>query len=125
MGRNLKLLKAVGDELRRIRNSKKLPIKEVAEHVGVSSMYISEIERNKKTPSDEVVKKLSEIYNVEEMDLFEGFNRIPESMHDEILSNSDLFNLLYELSTNPKITNDEKAKIYKDAYTSYVTMFKN
>lgn len=123
MKRNLNLLRTIGNELRNIREVKDISMKEVAEQAGVSQMYISEIERNKKSPSDELVKKLSDIYKIEEFDLFEGFERIPEVINEEILSNNGLFELLYKIANNPNIGSEEKENFYKQMNSVYDKMF--
>jgi transcriptional regulator with XRE-family HTH domain len=121
--RNLNLLKTIGNELRNIRKVKGINLKEVAEQAGVSTMYISEIERDKKAPSDEVIEKLSEIYKVNEIQLYEGFRRIPEVMFNEIINHSDLFEVIYKMATNPNITDEQKKEIYAEIKTKYDTMF--
>jgi transcriptional regulator with XRE-family HTH domain len=120
---HMKLIKTIGNELRNIRKVKGINLKEVAEHAGVSTMYISEIERDKKAPSDEVISKLSEIYKVNEVQLYEGFRRIPEEMFEEIVGSSVLFELLYLLSTNPSITEDQKLEFYNEIRQKYDKMF--
>lgn len=124
MKRKLKILQSIGNELREIRKEKNVHIKEIAEKAGVSQMYISEIERNRKIPSDEMVLKLSDIYEVDESDLFEGFKRIPEFMEDEILSSTVLFELLYSVSTND-IPKEERNKLYIEMKRLHDIMLKD
>jgi transcriptional regulator with XRE-family HTH domain len=123
--RSLKFLKSIGKELREIRNEKKMHIKDIAEKAGVSQMYISEIERDKKIPSDEVIFKLSEIYGVNASDLFEGFQRIPEAMEDEILSSTELFDVLYNVSTNKNIPEEVRKKLYFEIKALHDRMLKD
>jgi transcriptional regulator with XRE-family HTH domain len=117
------LLKTIGNELRNIRQGKDISLKEVAEKAGVSTMYISEIERDKKVPSDEVVYKLADIYKIEEKDLFEGFKRIPEFIVEEITNDKTLFEFLYEFSSNTKLTNEQKQDFYTEIRKLYDRMF--
>ncbi len=125
MNKKFSVLKAIGNELRNIRKTQHISLKDVAEKAGVSTMYISEIERNKKAPSDEVVKKLAEIYKVDASDLFEGFKRVPEEVTEEILGFSELFDVLYGLSCNPDITIEERQKFYKEMHEKYDKLFKH
>jgi transcriptional regulator with XRE-family HTH domain len=113
------VFKSIGEELRKLRKVKNLSMKEVAEQAGVSTMYISEIERDLKVPSDEVIRKLAKIYNVDEKKLFEGFRRIPEDILEELTNNKDLFNTLYEISRNDKLDNARKEKLYRQIYELY------
>ncbi|MGN1401011.1 MAG: helix-turn-helix domain-containing protein [Bacillus sp. (in: firmicutes)] len=112
MRRNIHLIKTIGTELRGIRTSKNLQLKEVAEVIGVSSTYISEIERNHKVPSNELIEKIAAIYGINEQHLLKGFKVIPDSMIYELTSESGLYDILYELSENEKITREEKDSFY-------------
>jgi transcriptional regulator with XRE-family HTH domain len=114
MKRSLKILSTIGTELRNIRKINDISLAEVAEQAGVSTMYISEIERDKKSPSDDVIRKLSDIYKVHEVELFEGFRRIPEPITEELLTYSDLFEGLYKISISTKITIKEKENLYRE-----------
>lgn len=111
--RKIGILKTIGKELRGIRNSKDISLAEVAEKAGVSTMYISEIERDKKVPSDEVIDKLATIYKVDEKELYEGFGKLTEGMLHEVKTNNDLFSVLYKISENQKITIEQKEEFYR------------
>jgi transcriptional regulator with XRE-family HTH domain len=119
------VFKSIGEELRKLRKTKNLTLKEVAEKAGVSTMYISEIERDLKVPSDEVICKLAKIYNVDEKELFEGFGRIPEDILEELTSNKDLFAVLYEVSRNNKLDEASKERLYKQIYELYKKLLKD
>lgn len=119
-----RILKSIGEELRNIRNNKNMPMSEVADKIGVSTVYISEIERDRKIPSDEVIEKLADLYNVKEVNLFEGFKRVPESINDEIINNKKLFEVLFDISTNEKLTKEQKEEFYSEIHKIYGTMFK-
>lgn len=112
-----------GNELRNIRKYKGLKAKDVAELVGVSAMYISEIERDKKIPSDELITKLSKIYGVEEKELFEGFKRVSEDMLDELTNNPNLFDVIFEVSRG-KLSEDKKEVLYKQIGEIYRQLLK-
>lgn len=118
------VFKSIGEELRKLRKLKNLSMKEVAEQAGVSTMYISEIERNLKVPSDEVICKLAKIYNVDEKTLFEGFGRIPENILKELTSNEALFTILYEISRNDKLDDIRKENLYNQIYQVYKRFMK-
>ena len=119
-----RLLKTIGSELREIRLEKKIHLKDIANKAGVSQMYISEIERDKKVPSDEMVLKLSDIYEVDASELFEGFKRIPEVMEREILSSSELFDILYSVSTK-ELSEEKRKKFYIEIKLLHDKMFKD
>ncbi len=54
----------LGDYLHKVRINKGLgSLRNVASKIGISAMYLSEIESGKKIPSGEVLHKISECYN--------------------------------------------------------------
>ena len=124
MNKGFKILRTIGKELRGIRNSKEISLAEVAEQAGVSTMYISEIERDIKVPSDDLIEKLAVIYKVEEVELFEGFGKLTEGMTNEVVNNKDLFELIFNIVENPNITEKEKSEFYRNIHQQYVKMCK-
>ena len=136
MRRNIHLFRTIGNELRSLRKAKNLHVKDIAEDVGVSSTYISEIERNNKVPSNEtienmwkvgcfygtsneLIEKMAQTYKIDEKDLFKGFNIIPESVIYELTSKYGLYDLFYELSEDESITREEKDEFYQKVKELY------
>lgn len=111
--------KTIGEELTALRKTRNLGLKDIAEQVGVSTMYISEILRDKKVPSDEVVRKLAKIFDYDEKKLFERFGRITEKVKEEITENHFLYNTLYDISNNAKLTKDQKERLYEQLHQLY------
>lgn len=114
----------IGEELRTLRKRKKLPLSEVAERINVSSVYISEIERDKKVPSDSVIYKLAEIYEVDALEFFTKFNRVPEIITREILNNEQLFKVLYEITHN-EIDETKKIELGNKFLKEFRNIFKH
>lgn len=108
-------------DLRKIRNSRDISLKDVAHHAGVSTMYISEIERDKKTPSDVLIKKLATIYKLKEKALHMRYGKISQEMQEEIVNSLDLFDTLYEIS-NGTLTVEKKGNFYKDISRMYANI---
>lgn len=125
MRRKFKVLRTIGKELRTLRRAKDITIAEVADKVGISTTYMSEIERDLKSPSDEVIIKLSNVLEVPEVELFDGFNKIPESVEKELLDDNPLLDILYEISNEPIFTKKEKKDFYKTIMSTYDTMKKS
>ena len=58
--------KSFGAELQRIRNFRKLSLREVEKAIGISNPYLSQLENDKiKKPSPHYLYKLSSLYNVD------------------------------------------------------------
>lgn len=68
-GRSLLWREAVGHELRRQRTSQERTLADVAGRAGVSTQYLSEIERGRKEPSSEVLEAVGEALSLTLLDL--------------------------------------------------------
>ncbi|MFP5303529.1 helix-turn-helix transcriptional regulator, partial [Cobetia sp. SIMBA_158] len=90
--------------LRLKRIERHLKLVDVAEAIGISKNYMSEIERMKKLPSDEVIEKLAEFFGFEEKYLYDRFQRIPSSVASEIIGNEKISGVLYEISKNDELS---------------------
>lgn len=64
-----------GGKLRRVRENKGITLKEVAEKAGVSESLVSQIERNKVSPSLETLIKIAEVIQIDFDYLFQELKR--------------------------------------------------
>ena len=64
---------AIGPLLRRLRGD--LSLRDVTKRVGVSSSYLSQIERGDRLPGSNVVRKLADLYNVDADELMKRAGR--------------------------------------------------
>ncbi|MEC2463801.1 helix-turn-helix transcriptional regulator [Bacillus cereus] len=117
------LYKEIGKTLRSQRRSKDLTLEIVAEAVGVSANYISELEKGDrgKLPSDIVLKRLSVVLNLDEKELFMGYGKIPLSVKEELKENNKLLDTLYEAIHNPNLTDKDKSNFYSDIQKLYIS----
>ena len=60
-----------GKRLRKLRRNSDITQEELAEKIGVSSNFISQLERGINAPSFEVLAKLAEVFEVPVRDLFD------------------------------------------------------
>ena len=123
MRRNIHLIKTIGNELRGIRQNKNVQVKDVAKEIGVSSTYISEIERNNKVPSNELIEKMADTYHIDKQYLYKGFKIVPDHMIYELTSEFGLYDLFYELSESETISRKEKDDFYKQVKKLYEETF--
>jgi transcriptional regulator with XRE-family HTH domain len=113
----------IGELLRLKRVDRQKTLSEIAEMVGVSINYISELEKGSKSnPSDEIIVKLSEIYNINEDDLFMAFNRIPLSARKELELYPSLIKALSELNNDDSIDYKKKEEFYNKLVYWYKKM---
>ncbi|MEY8748928.1 helix-turn-helix domain-containing protein [Alkalicoccobacillus gibsonii] len=117
--------KETGEMLRKKRKALNLSQDEVADFVGVSTNYISLIERGSgRIPSGEVLTRMSTIYRVDELELFEAFDKLPTGLM-EIVKNSDILkNTLYDIQRNSDLTEAEKAELFKGIQRLYLDLIK-
>lgn len=64
-----------GDKLRKVRERKKLTMKSVAQQIGVSESLISQIERNRVSPSLDTLLSISEVLQIDLEYLFLEFKK--------------------------------------------------
>lgn len=119
--------KKFGRLISKKRKEKRLHLKDIAKHCGVSLNFISLIERGIKSPSDNVIVKLSEVLEIDEDILFQTLEKIPPSIKENVstaIHEHDGFKeLLAELSDKVK---DEKLreKLYEEVYEVYLDFLK-
>lgn len=113
---------SIGMELRLMRTERELSMKDVADVIGISENYMSNIERDKKIPSDLIIRKLANFYGIEEKYMFDRYGRIPLAIAEEIKDNELLNEVLYEISMNKRLSSEQKEKLYKDIQSLYLDM---
>ena len=76
---------AIGPLLRRLRGD--LSLRDVTRRIGVSSSYLSQIERGDRKPGSNVVRKLAVLYNVDAEELMKraGRDRYIDPYSDEAM----------------------------------------
>lgn len=97
-------------ELRNIRIMKNMNLKDIAEQMGVTTMFISEVERGKKQPNDELTRQLAKAYGIEERLVFSYIGRVSEEMKKVVIEEKPIFNLIYKMSTG-EIEEDKKKEL--------------
>jgi transcriptional regulator with XRE-family HTH domain len=76
-------MKEIGPRIRDLRTERGLTLGEMAEQVGCSPSFISQVERGKVSPSIATLKKITTVLNATIVDLFlDSFNLEPVVMHE-------------------------------------------
>lgn len=99
-----------GEYIRDLRNKKGKRLIDIAEVLGYTQMYLSEMERDKKEPSNDTIEKMAKVYNVDELILYKLLNRLPTSFNYEWENNDDIKNLIYTVHKLSKL--DDKQVAY-------------
>ncbi len=81
-----------GEVIRNMRESQGLPIRKVAAHLDIDPSTLSKIERNERSANKEHIKKLSEIFDVDENELLVSYlsDKISYDLIDEDCSSEVL-----------------------------------
>lgn len=116
--------RSVGMMLRLLRTEKGVPLREASESIGISENYLSEIERDRKVPNDEIIKNIAVYYNVDEKALFDKFDKIPLIIQDELKEHDRLSRTLYDISKNVELDDEDKEKLYTAIEELYRSHFK-
>lgn len=114
--------KKFGKHLFELRMSAGWSLAELGKKVGISANYAGEIERASKEPSDEVVRKLAEVYGIEEEKFFGILNRVPLGLKEETETSPELGKLLSEISRNKNLTPETKEQLYKKVRGYYESL---
>ena len=115
----------IGMELRLIRTARGESLNKAANGIGIGESYLSELERMKRNPSDDVVYSIAKYYNLDEKYLFDRYERIPLTVQGEILKSNVLSDTLYNIAMNKSITTEEKAELYDKIKGIYKLFLKN
>jgi len=62
-----------GEQLRQLRETAELTLREVATNVEIDPSLLAKIERNERQPTKHLIKKIADFFSVNEKDLLEEF----------------------------------------------------
>ena len=108
------LREIAGAKLQEIRKGTGLSIFKVGRAIGVSGGYISQIERGVRPPSDAVLIRLAELYNVEQKELFGLYEKLPDDEINMIMQMPELRNLFTELTSKKGITDEDRKEMLEE-----------
>ena len=115
----------VGGYLQNLRKTRNLTLAEVGDKVSISPTYLSDIEHGRKLPSEIAIRDLANFYEIDELDLFTKFGKIPISVKEELHDNVWLQRTLQRIRKNKKMTEDKKQDFYDRVQLLYRDMFDN
>jgi transcriptional regulator with XRE-family HTH domain len=111
-----------GKQLFELRMKRGLTLTEFGKLVGISANYAGELERGKKEASDEIIRKIANVYNVSEESLFVIMKRVPLGIKEETESSPELQELLSEIAKNKNLDDEAKKKIYQKVRKYYESL---
>ena len=78
---------SIGQRIKRERLSLSMTQRVLAEQVGVGTPHISKIEAGRENPSDELLRKISEVFNCEFDELLLVARRVPPDLMEKLAAN--------------------------------------
>jgi transcriptional regulator with XRE-family HTH domain len=69
----VKNIVSFGENLRNLRESQSLTLKNVAEQIGIDTSLLAKIERNERQPTKQIIKQVAEFFKCKEQDLLDNF----------------------------------------------------
>jgi HTH-type transcriptional regulator, competence development regulator len=65
----MKTEKSFGETIKRLREAKNLPLREVAEAVNIDTSMLGKIEKNNRKPTKQLIEKFAKFFKVSEKEL--------------------------------------------------------
>ncbi len=69
----MKLEKTFGETVKKLREEKQLPLREVAEALGIDTSMLGKIEKNSRKPTKQLIEKFAKFFSVSDKDLLIAF----------------------------------------------------
>jgi transcriptional regulator with XRE-family HTH domain len=111
----------LGETIKAYRRAKKITLKELAEKVGTTASFLSDVENNKKQPSMDTLGKVAQAFHVPVYLLFkEPLEPISKTKDNETEFSQNSFMLQARaLFLSDNITEEDKEAIFKDITDLY------
>lgn len=109
-------LAGAGKTLTMIRAKAGLQLIDVAKELDMSVSFLSDVENGLKVPGDQTIRKMAELYGVDEWDLFKLFGKIPLGVLEEIEENPTLEKVL---RYSRQLNGEQKQKFYDEVHRLY------
>jgi len=107
-----------GGYLQKLRVERNLRLIDVSNKINISPNFLSEIEKGKRIPSDSNIRKLAKLYDVDEIELFDMYDKIALSVKEELKENKGLQKTLI-LIRESEMNGEDKIRLYDRFYEMY------
>ena len=105
----MKTEKTFGDTVKKLREDKNLPLREVAEALEIDTSMLGKIEKNSRKPSKQIIEKFAKFFKVSVKDLTIAF--ISDTVAYQLMSEKKLSNEVIKVA-------ERKVKYLKKKKTS-------
>ncbi|MBI4947300.1 MAG: helix-turn-helix transcriptional regulator [Bacteroidetes bacterium] len=105
----MKFEKTFGDTVKKLREEKNLPLREVAEALEIDTSMLGKIEKNNRKPTKQLIEKFAKYFKVEAKDLTIAF--ISDTVAYQVMDEEDFANEVLKVA-------EKKVKYLKTKKTS-------
>ena len=106
----MKIEKTFGETVKRLREERCLPLREVAEAFSIDTSMLGKIEKNSRKPTRELIGKFARYFKVSEKELLIAF--LSDAVAYQIMEEEDLSSEVLKVA-------EKKVKYLKTKKTSY------
>lgn len=100
----MKLEKTFGETVKKLREEKQLPLREVAEALKIDTSMLGKIEKNNRKPTKNLIEKFAKYFDVSDKDLMIAF--ISDTVAYQVMDEEDFANEVLKVA-------EEKVKYLK------------
>lgn len=108
-----------GQYITKLRSEKDLTIKRVAEELGISANYLSELERGKKMASDHLIRDIAKFLGKDENELFTVAGKTPLMAQEAMEQYPELGKTIAEIKADSRLTEDQKQNLFDQITNLY------
>jgi HTH-type transcriptional regulator, competence development regulator len=105
----MKLEKTFGETIRKLREEKELPLREVALALSIDTSMLGKIEKNSRKPTKQLIEKIAKYFNVSDKDLMIAF--LSDKVTYQVMNEEDFASEVLKVA-------EKKVKYLKNKKTS-------
>lgn len=105
----MKLEKTFGETVKKLREEKQLPLREVAEVLNIDTSMLGKIEKNNRKPTKQLIEKFANFFSVSNKDLLIAF--LSDTVAYQVMDEEDFASEVLKVA-------EKKVKYLKNKKTS-------
>lgn len=92
----MKIENTFGDTIRKLREERQLPLREVADALGIDISMLGKIEKNNRRPTKLLIEKIAGFFSVNDKDLLIAF--ISDTVAYQIMDEEDISSEVFKVA---------------------------
>lgn len=92
----MKLEKTFGETVKKLRDEKNLPLREVSEALRIDTSMLGKIEKNSRKPTRQLIEKFANFFNVSSKDLTIAF--LSDTVAYQIMAEEDISREVFKVA---------------------------